>query len=79
MICAYCGERQSNGHYTNCAEAPEFVRFQDMADKRAESGGRLAINTPGSYSKDDSRLHIHGGTRNHIDRGEPEPECPYCK
>lgn len=74
-------------HWADCAEAPEFVRFQAKADRRAKAGGPLAPSViadrsqpiPTARFKCGCFMNTRDLTRNHIDRGEPFPKDVNCE
>jgi len=66
MKCSYCDSTDgasNNAHWSQCKEAPDFVKYQALAELRFASGGTLAPTDRGWGEK-----CIH----NHIDRNEPE-------
>lgn len=74
-------------HWADCEEAPEFVRFQAKAERRAKAGGPLAPSSVARRSDEIPTARFKCGCfvahvgRNTIDRGEPFPQdvpCPSC-
>ena len=65
MKCVYCGDEYQYEHYITCQDAPEFVRYQAMAERR-HNGGKVS---PISACTDGNRLLATA--RNFIDRNEP--------
>jgi len=66
MKCSYCrvmNDDDENTHWAECGNAPDFVRYQAMAELRADKQ-----QAPGDRVYGDPCNH------NHIDRNEPE--CP---
>ena len=66
MRCSYCNvmnDDNQNIHWAECGNAPDFVRYQAMAELRAAAGGPLAPT---------DRTYGNRCIHNHIDRNEPE-------
>lgn len=89
MTCMDCCQiiTDQNDHWADCEAAPDFVRFQAKAERRAKAGGPFA---PGFVSDRTQAIpsyrhkcgHFVDGAdvrRNHIDRGEPFPKDVDCR
>lgn len=73
-LCPYCGfEKPGETHYERCGDAPEFVKYQALADARYRRGGPFAPVEP--YPCGDER---DSDRVNRIDRGIPELTCRLC-
>lgn len=69
MICMDCDAEitDQNEHWADCAEAPDYVRYQAKAERRYRAGG--------PFAEPHMPPCIGRRCRNLIDRGEPDPPC----